>query len=121
MIESLEQLSASGERTALRAGHHKRRATVVTGPERIAALDAAAAAYLRSFEQDPQDYTLFNFVQLEEIRSRMAREPSGAARFHDELQRRIVAPHHGPTGNSLDGRGACRRCTHCGDRSGCGQ
>ena len=98
-IELLEQLSQSGERSALRAGHHKRRATVMTGDDRITALGEAAAAYLRSFEQDPKDYTLFNYIQLEEIRSRVAGEPSAAARYHDELDRRLADQHDGRSGD----------------------
>ena len=75
-IDLLEELSHSGERSALRGGHHKRRATTLEGADRAEALDAAAGAYRRAYEQNDDAYALFNFVQLEEIRRRIANDES---------------------------------------------
>ncbi len=85
-ITLLEQLSESGERAALRAGHYKRQATTAKGAERVAALDAAARAYLEAYRQDHRDYTFFNYVQLEELRSRIAGEPSGVREVADQFE-----------------------------------
>ena len=84
-ITLLEQLSESSERAALRAGHYKRQATVAKGADRVAALDAAARAYLEAYRHDRRGYTFFNYVQLEELRSRIAGEPSGVGKVADEF------------------------------------
>lgn len=71
-ITLLSDLSTSAERSALLGGHHKRRATTLEGADRVAALEEAAAAYRRAYEHDHGAYALFNFVQLDEIRRRIA-------------------------------------------------
>ena len=86
-ITLLERLSESGERAALRAGHYKRQATTATGAERVAALDTAAQAYLQAYERDHQGYALFNYVQLEELSSRITGKPSGVGKVVEELER----------------------------------
>lgn len=71
-IELLERISRSGERSALRAGHFKRRAAIAsTDEERHESLELAVAAYRASYEAEQKPYTLFNYVQLDEIRSRL--------------------------------------------------
>jgi tetratricopeptide (TPR) repeat protein len=88
-ITLLEQLSQSGERLALRAGHHKRRAATATGADRLTALEAATQCYLASYRQTGDRYALFNFIQLEQIRSRITGEASAidavAADFDQQL------------------------------------
>ena len=86
-ITLLEQLSESGERSALRGGHHKRRAVTANGTERAAALDEAASAYLEAFQHDQQAYTLFNYVQLKELRSQIAGEPSAVSEVAGDFER----------------------------------
>jgi beta-lactamase superfamily II metal-dependent hydrolase/tetratricopeptide (TPR) repeat protein len=86
-ITLLEQLSQSGERSALRAGHHKRRATILQGLDRAEALEAAAGAYRRAYEQDGGAYALFNFIQLEEIRRRIAGDESRVGALIDDFER----------------------------------
>jgi hypothetical protein len=86
-ITLLEGLSPSGERSALRGGHHKRRATTLDGADRAAALDDAAEAYKRAYEQDARPYALFNFVQLEELRRRIVGDESRIGPFSDDLER----------------------------------
>lgn len=85
-ISLLEQLSRSGERSALRGGHHKRRATTTEGDERVEALDAAATAYLDAYEQGAGRYALFNYLQLEEIRRRIAGGESRIGTRADDLE-----------------------------------
>lgn len=85
LIELLEQLSGSGERTALRAGHHKRRAAATTGRERADAVREAADAYLAAYEQNGKRYGLLNYIQLEEIRSRIDGDISRAPALDDAL------------------------------------
>ncbi len=91
-IEQLEQISGSGERTALRAGHHKRRAqSAPTDAERAAALGEAAAAYRASYDHEKQGYTLFNYVQLEEIRSRVSGVASAASELDVDYRAALEA------------------------------
>jgi tetratricopeptide (TPR) repeat protein len=71
-ITLLGDLSPSAERSALLGGHHKRRATTLEGADRASALEEAADAYRRAYQHDKGAYALFNFVQLDEIRRRIA-------------------------------------------------
>lgn len=87
LISMLCDLSPSGERSSLLAGHHKRRATTLESADRAAALEDAAAAYLRAYEQDHGAYALFNFVQLEEIRRRIVGDDSRIEPFYADLER----------------------------------
>ena len=86
-ITLLEQLGQSDERSALRGGHHKRRAITAEGADRVDALDAAAAAYRRAYEQSNGAYALFNFIQLEEIRRRIAGDESRIGKVADDFER----------------------------------
>ena len=71
-LERLEAISGSGERSALRAGYHKRRAaTAATDEERAGSLKLAVDAYRASYHAEKQPYTVLNYVQLDEIRSRL--------------------------------------------------
>lgn len=78
----LERLSSDPGRGTLLAGHHKRAATVLDGPQRSSALKKAADsyrdAYTRAINADPDTkpsdvdpFALVNYVQLETIRSRL--------------------------------------------------
>jgi hypothetical protein len=73
-FELLTELGRTSERTSLLAGHHKRQAVALTGKPRATALRRAADHYRKAVaEADPAErhYPLFNFIQLEEIRSRL--------------------------------------------------
>ncbi|MEM1335810.1 MAG: CHAT domain-containing protein, partial [Actinomycetota bacterium] len=118
-LELLEQISESGERSALRAGHYKRLAAAATDEdERDALLRKAVNFYRRAYEKDqadaaekarraeerraaesegdtdasavqkepPPDYSMLNFVQLEEIRAGRRRDESEAAAFRDHVE-----------------------------------
>ena len=88
-ITLLERMSRSGERASLRGGHHKRQATTLEGPERVAALEDAIAAYKRAYEQDHGAYALFNFVQLEEIRRRIVGDDPQIGALAGDFERRL--------------------------------
>jgi len=88
-ITLLEQLSGSGERYALRGGHHKRRAITLQGAERAAALDEAATAYLKAYQQGDAEWALLNYVQVEELRSRLTDTPSRASDVAEDLTRML--------------------------------
>jgi tetratricopeptide (TPR) repeat protein len=89
-ITLLERLSGSGERTALRAAHHKRRAIAATGARRLAALEAAAQCYLAAYRQSSAPYPLFNFLQLETIRSRIAGDTAATRDVMGDFERRLA-------------------------------
>jgi hypothetical protein len=84
-IDLLGQLGCSSERTSLLAGHHKRQAVAMTGKRRAASLALAADCYLRALadaDRTARHYPLFNFIQLEEIRSRLAADTSRVTEAH---------------------------------------
>ena len=92
-ITLLGDLSPSGERSSLLGGHHKRQATTLQGADRAAAVDDAAEAYRRAYEQNDDPAALFNFVQLEEIRRRIVGDESRIGPFADDLERRLHEHH----------------------------
>ena len=88
-ITLLERLSESGERSALHAGLHKRRATAATGAKRLAALEASAQCYLAAYRHTPEPYALFNFIQMETLRSRIAGDTAAVDEVIDDFERRL--------------------------------
>jgi beta-lactamase superfamily II metal-dependent hydrolase/tetratricopeptide (TPR) repeat protein len=93
-ITLLEQLSGSGERYALRGGHYKRRAITADGAERVEALEQASRAYLQAYEHDRNAYTLFNYLQVEELRRRITGEPSRVEALTADLERHLGVVDH---------------------------
>ncbi len=76
-IDQLVGISGTGERWALRAGHHKRRAvSEATETKRREAVRAAVDAYGRAYEDQPKSYTLLNYLQLSKILALLEGEES---------------------------------------------
>lgn len=99
LMSILRQIGPTGERLALDAGRMKRRAVAMQGEQRLSALSDAAHRYKESYGGTEQPYTILNYLQLEEIRARIAGDEPETASWQTPLDESLRDHEPSPDGD----------------------